>query len=434
MAPPPVHAKTTRAFHDLESDIIRVAGEVTPSVVFIEAVLRRNNDQQIVSGSGIVADRDGTIFTNQHVVDDATKVTVTIPGIKESFPAEVIGADEQTDFAVIRIEPGAWRGKIRPAKFGKSETLKVGSLVLAIGNPYGLDGSVSFGIVQAKGRNLRFKGVINEFIQTDALIDQGSSGGPLVNFEGEVVGINSIAAGRGIGLTIPIETALRVYRSFTEKGAISRGWLGVGFQPLTRQLAAYWGLQGTTGAVVNRVVPGSPAEKAGLKPGDIVTKFAGTEVDVPDEGDISSFVRLVADTPPGKEVEIIRIRAGKTDTLKAAVGTQPKMKPATLETPYGFFAQEITADTMLNRKLDSQEGAIVSYVIRGSPADEAGLMNGDIVRRLEGTPIKSLDDLKGALKTVEGKDRFLVEGERSSDLRFFLIEKRKDSAANGMTP
>ncbi len=406
---------------------------MTPSVVFIEAVLRKNNDQQIVSGSGIIADADGTVFTNQHVVEDATKVTITIPGIKDTFPAEVLGEDVQTDFAVLRINPGKYRDRIRPAVFGKSTDLKVGALVLAIGNPYGLDGSVSFGIVQAKGRNLRFKGLINEFIQTDALIDQGSSGGPLVNFDGEVIGINSIAAGRGIGLTIPIETALRVYRNISERGAISRGWLGVSFQPLTRKLASYWNIQGETGVVVNRVVAGSPAEKAGVKPGDVVTRFNGKDVDVPDEADVSSFVRLVADTNPGQNVTMDLIRSGKPLSVTLTVGTQPKVKPATVETPYGFFAQEITTEVMLSRKLGDHSGAIVSYVIRGSPADEVGIMNGDVIRTVEGTKILSIEDLKTALKQVEKVDRFLIEAERSNDLRFFLIERRKDSFM-GTTP
>ncbi len=426
----PASAKPSKASRELESDIIRVAEAVTPSVVFIEAVLRQNNDQQIVSGSGIIADGEGTIFTNQHVVEDATKVTITIPGIKETFPAEVLGEDAQTDFAVLKIQLGSHKKEIRPALFGKSEDLKVGTLVLAIGNPYALDGSVSFGIVQAKGRNLRFKGLINEFIQTDALIDQGSSGGPLVNFDGEVVGINSIAAGRGIGLTIPIETALRAYHNITEQGSIRRGWLGVSFQPLSRKLAAYWNLQGKTGALVNRCIAGSPAAQAGLRAGDIVTKFAGHDVDVPDDSDISSFVRMVADTAPGTAVEIERIRDGKTDTVKVTVGTQPKIKPSTYETPFGFFAQEITTDVMLSRKLDNQDGAIVSYVIRGSPGDEVGMMPGDIIHRVEGKPIKTLEELKTALKGVEGKERFLIEAERSEDARFYLIEKRKESASS----
>lgn len=426
LQPAPSAAQTSRALRDLENDIIRVAKEVTPSVVFIEAVLRRNNDQQIVTGSGIIFGRDGVLFTNQHVIENATKVTVTVPGIRESFAAEVLGEDAQTDFAVIRIDPGKHAKSLRPAKFGKSADLKVGSLVLAIGNPYALDGSVSFGIVQAKGRNLRFKGVINEFIQTDALIDQGSSGGPLVNFSGEVVGINSIAAGRGIGLTIPIETALGVHQSIMERGSIRRGWLGVSFQPLTRKLASYWKLQGETGAVVNRVMPGSPADAAGLRPGDIVTRFGGTEVDVPDETDVMAFTRMVAATQPGEVVEIVRIRDGQPATVKVTVGTQPKVRPETVETQYGFFVQDITTDVMLTRKLDSMEGAIVSYVVRGGPADEVGMLPGDVIRRIEGRAVKNLDDVRAAIKAVEGLERFMVEAERSSDLRFYLIERRRE--------
>ncbi|MDJ0849892.1 MAG: trypsin-like peptidase domain-containing protein, partial [Myxococcota bacterium] len=216
------------AYESLEARIIEIAEQLKPSVVHIEAIIRINDRRNQVTGSGVIAHEDGRILTNHHVVDDAEKVTVSVPGTKKKFAARILGTDKQTDIAVLQIEGEA---PFRAARFGRTADVRVGQWVLAIGNPYGLDGTVSFGIVSAKGRNLELPDTLNDFIQTDAMIDRGSSGGPLVDLDGKVVGINSRGQGRGIGFTIPIDTALEVAAEL-EKGGIERGYLGITMQAL----------------------------------------------------------------------------------------------------------------------------------------------------------------------------------------------------------
>ena len=217
----PASADPAPPHTELQERIIEISEMVTPSVVHLVAIIKVNDRRRQVTGSGLIVDADGLILTNHHVVEKAEKVTVLVPGRKQKYPATVVGTDKQTDIAVVRIEP---ESPLPPASFGASEEVRVGQWVLAVGNPYGLEGTVSFGIVSAMGRNLQIEGILNEFIQTDAMIDRGSSGGPLVDLDGRVIGINSRGQGRGIGFTIPIDTALEVMRKI-EGGGIERGWL-----------------------------------------------------------------------------------------------------------------------------------------------------------------------------------------------------------------
>ena len=415
-------------FEKLQRRIEKVAKEITPSVVYIEAVQKHQNRKSIVSGSGIIADKDGHIFTNEHVVESALKVTVTVPGIKEPFPARVVGTDKQTDLAVLQINPNSHT--IKPARFGSAEKLVVGQWVLAVGNPFGFDNSVSFGIVQAKGRNLQFRGLINEFVQTDALIDQGSSGGPLVNLKGEVVGVNSIAAGRGIGFTIPIETALKVKENLMASGQIERAWLGITFQPLSRQLARYWGMATQGGAIVSAVLDGSPAEKGGLKAGDIITEIEGTEVDVPDEGEASSLSRLVAGFAVGEKIKVKVLRDLKPKTLTLTLEAQPAIDTPERESDWGFGYQDITTGRQLNARLESRVGAFVSFVERGTPADESGMEIGDIIVRIEDQPVTGADDLEKALEKGAEQSRVLLTVQRGKDIRFHLLERLRSAPAD----
>src|SRR5262245_44138404 len=212
---------------DLEQRIVTVAEKVTPSVVHIQAIVKFDARRNEVTGSGLIVTPDGAVLTNEHVVDKAEKITVSVPGQKRKYPARLIGTDRQTDIALLRIEAEPDH-PFQAARLSP-DPVRVGQWVLAIGNPYGLDGTVSLGIVSAKGRNLEIPDLLNDFIQTDALIDRGSSGGPLVDLEGRVVGINSRGQGRGIGFTIPIDTVLDVLAQVNQ-GGVERGWLGVSIQ------------------------------------------------------------------------------------------------------------------------------------------------------------------------------------------------------------
>jgi serine protease Do len=404
---------------ELQERIIEIADQVTPSVVFIEAIVKINDRRNQVTGSGVIVSEDGLILTNQHVVEKAQKVEVVVPGRKKKHRAEILGTDKQTDIAVLKIEPDS---PLPAARFGDADAVSVGQWVLAIGNPYGLDGTVSFGIVSAKGRNLEVPHLLNDFIQTDAMIDRGSSGGPLVDLEGRVVGINSRGQGRGIGFTIPIETAREVMRQIQD-GGIERGWLGITMQPLDRDLAAYFGIADSTGIVVNSVSSGSPAERAGLRPGDIVTTFAGRPVEAEKDEDLGSLQRLVASVRPGEEAKMEILRDRKEKTLEVHMGVQPSVEPEEDESDLGFHVQEITEHVYRSQRLATREGAYVSFVARGSPASEAGLFPGDVIERVEERDVESLDDFRNAMSSVENLTTFLVTTRRGEETKFLLLKR-----------
>ena len=402
---------------DLEQRIMAVAEAVTPSVVHIEAIVRFNDRRNEVTGSGLIVTSDGAILTNEHVVDDAEKISVSVPGRKRKYPARLIGTDKQTDVALLRIQPET---PLVAARFSQ-EPVRVGQWVLAIGNPYGLDGTVSLGIVSAKGRNLEIPDLLNDFIQTDAMIDRGSSGGPLVDLEGLVVGLNSRGQGRGIGFTIPIDTARDVMAQL-EGGGIERGYLGIALQALDRELADYFGAADVSGVVVNHVVPGSPAERAGLQVGDIITHFDGSDVEAEEPEDLGAFQRRVARLTPGTGAALGYRRGGEPHEIQIVIGEQPKIDAAELETQHGFFVQEITAELARIHRLDSTEGVFVTFVADGSPAREAGLQMGDVIVQIEDRPIADLDALRQALEALRDRERFLVRARRGVELKFLLVK------------
>ncbi|TMA34067.1 MAG: PDZ domain-containing protein [Deltaproteobacteria bacterium] len=413
---------------DLEKRIVAVAEAVTPSVVHIQAILKLDDRRNEVTGSGLIVTADGAILTNEHVVDDAEKITVSVPGRKRKYPARLVGTDRQTDVALLRIDPDP--GHPFTAAKLSPEPVHVGQWVLAIGNPYGLDGTVSLGIVSAKGRNLEIPDLLNDFIQTDALIDRGSSGGPLVDLDGRVVGINSRGQGRGIGFTIPIETARDVMKQL-DNGGIERGYLGISLQPLDRDLAEHLGLGEATGVLISQVVPKSPADRAGLVTGDVITRFEGREVEAEEEEDLGSFQRLVASAAPGTRVELDYLRGGKPGTAKIEIGEQPKIEGEEVETSVGFHVKEITPNLARVHRLTSTVGAFVTFVASGSPASEAGLRMGDVIVRVEGADVASLAGFRTAIAGIDMKHRFLVQARRGDELRFLLIKPR---AAGPGTP
>jgi serine protease Do len=408
----------------LEDRIIAVSEQVKPSVVFVQAIVRVNDRKTEVTGSGVIASADGLVLTNHHVVERADKVEVTVPGHKQPYPAEVLGNDKQTDLAVLRIRPET---PLPAAKFGRIEDVRVGQWVLAIGNPYGLDGTVSLGIVSAKGRNLEIPELLNDFIQTDAMIDRGSSGGPLVDLEGRVVGINSRGQGRGIGFTIPVDTVLDVLAQISD-GGVERGWLGVSIQPLDRDLAAYLGQPEATGVIVNSVADDSPAEAAGLRAGDILVAFGDRAVEAEKEEDLGSFQRLVAATTPGTKVSLQLLRDGKRKTVTTKLATQPTVDPAEAESDLGFQVQEITENLYRSERLPTREGAYVSFVTGGTPAAEAGLNPGDVVVRIGDREVSSLAEFRSATAGAAGAQRVLIHARRGSDLRFLLLKRGAKSA------
>lgn len=418
-------AHAADALDALQARIIRVSEAVTPAVVHVEAAVRQNIRRNLVTGSGFIIEPDGIALTNHHVVDRAEKVSIRVPGRAGRYNAEVLGTDKQTDLAVLRIHPRREGETFPVTRLGDSEELRVGEWVIAIGNPYGLDGTVSLGIISAKGRDLEGEGLLNDFLQTDAMIDRGSSGGPLVNLRGEVIGINSRGQGRGIGFTIPINTAKRVADDLLGEGQIARGYLGIVIQPFSRELAAYWGIPEVQGIIVNGVVEDSPAQKAGFQVGDIVTRIGDELVAAEKEEDLREFQRRVATAPVGEKVQVEVLRRGETHVLEADFGAQPKVVPDEEETAYGFTVQEVTVNLYRLHRLATRDGVLVSFVEPGSEGAEAGLAVGDLIQEVGGGSVPDLAGFREAMAELDPAKPFLLRALRGPNTRFLLVAPRE---------
>jgi len=365
---------------------------------------RENNQPRRGMGSGFIIDKDGHILTNYHVIEGADEIVVLLEDDKE-YNATLVGADPKTDIALIKIDDETAKNREFPfLRMGNSERLEVGEWVVAIGNPFGLSHTVTVGVVSALGRSIG-AGPYDEFIQTDASINPGNSGGPLINIKGEVIGMNTaIISGNtggnvGIGFAIPINIAKSILTDLKEKGAVTRGWLGVMIQKITPELAKSFGLKDSDGALVGDVIPGGPAEKAGIKRGDVIISFDGQPIK-----EMENLPKIVAATPPDKKVDVDVMRNGQKKTLKVQVavlkdGEQPQVAKAD---PLGLKVQDITPDIAQSLKLEDSDGVLVADVTGGGAAAEAGIRRGDIIAEINRSPVKNMADydrLTGDLKS-----------------------------------
>ena len=371
-------------------------------------------------GSGFIVSKDGYIITNNHVVEKATEIKVTI-GDGKDYDAKVVGTDAKTDLALLKINP---KGDLPGVALGDSDKLQVGDWVIAIGNPFGLEHTVTAGIVSAKGRVIG-AGPYDNFIQTDASINPGNSGGPLFNLAGEVVGINTaiIASGQGIGFAIPINMAKELLPQLKEKGKVTRGWLGVAVQKVTEDLAKSFNLKEEKGALVADVVAGGPAEKAGIKRGDVIIEFDGKEIK-----EMSELPRMVANMPIGKEVEVRMLRNGREKTLKVTIGElkeerEAAVKPTSreFEEELGLTVQPLTSEMARRFGLSETKGVMVSNVSPGSPSDEAGIRRGDIIQEINRWPIKDMDDYQKALREAKDKKSLLLLVRRGDNTIYLAL-------------
>ena len=370
-------------------------------------------------GTGFFLTEDGYILTNNHITEDSVKITVTsLQG--ETYPAKLSGADSRTDLALIKIE-----GKGFPfAKFGDSAALKVGEWVLAIGNPFGLEHTVTAGIVSAKGRQLGLGGNVPEyqdFIQTDAAINRGNSGGPLVNMKAEVVGITSNilapAGGNiGLGFAIPANMASKVVAQLKEKGRVVRGRIGVSIPavPLTDEDRDALKLKDKKGALVNDVTPGGPADKAGIKRYDVIVEVNGQKIEDPND------LRFkVADIQPGTKVGIKVIREGQEKTFNVTIEELEEAEPPAKETgsdkDLGFTVRELTPAIARRYGLKTQRGLIISDVKDYSEAAKKGLSAGDIIIEINRQPVETAEDLDRILKKVESGQAVILLVRREAD-------------------
>ncbi|MCX5907081.1 MAG: DegQ family serine endoprotease [Deltaproteobacteria bacterium] len=373
-------------------------------------------------GSGFIIDREGYIITNNHVIEGASEIKVRLSNEKE-FDGEVIGRDPKTDVALIRIK--SWKD-LPGVELGDSDKVEIGEWVMAIGNPFGLSHTVTVGIVSAKGRVIG-SGPYDEFIQTDASINTGNSGGPLFNMRGEVVGINTaiVASGQGIGFAIPVNTAKEIVAQLKKKGKVTRGGIGVYVQKMTPDLAKSFGIQESKGALIAEVMPGGAAEAAGIKRGDVIVKFDGKNVD-----EMNELPRTVASTPVGKEVEVAILREGKPMTLKLKVGElKDEAEPAALEkakAELGMSVQEITPEIARQLQLPEAAGVIVSQVGPGSVADEAGVQRGDLIREINGEAIRKLGDYQSAMNKAKQGEIIRLLVKRGDRNLFLTIRTTKN--------
>ena len=380
----------------------------------------RGPQRQRSLGSGFIVDSDGSILTNNHVVENAQKIMVRLADDQE-YEAKVIGRDPKTDIAVIKIEA---KKALPAASFGDSDRLEVGEWVVAIGNPFGLDSTVTSGIVSAKGRHIG-QGPYDNFIQTDASINPGNSGGPLINLRGEVIGINTAIFSRtggniGIGFAIPINLVKELLPQLRGKGKVTRGYLGVLIQKVTPEIAESLGMDRARGALVANVSKDGPAEKAGVKVGDVIVEFDGAEV-----RDSSDLPIIVARTPVDKKVRMKVLRDKRELTLGAAVG-ELKDEEVVASVPekgeLGLTVQKLTPQIAESLGLDKTEGIVVTAVEAGSAAEESGIRRGDVIVEINRKPVRNVEDYRKAIAgTRKGKGvLFLV---RRGDSTLFLALK-----------
>ncbi|MGD9332307.1 MAG: DegQ family serine endoprotease [Desulfobacterales bacterium] len=354
-------------------------------------------------GSGFLLDKQGYIVTNNHVVEDADQIKVRLFDETE-FDAKIVGRDPKTDIALIKID--ADPGDLKPLDLGNSDQLPVGSWVVAIGSPFGLEQTVTAGIVSAKGRIIG-SGPYDDFIQTDASINPGNSGGPLLNLKGEVVGINTaiVASGQGIGFAIPVNLADDIIAQLKDTGEVSRGWLGVGIQNLTPELAEYYDIEEEKGVLVTQTYEGDPADKAGIKEGDVITEVDGKRITSSRE-----LSRTVAEAGVGNDMRITLLREGREKKVKVKLAKRPDTDPVMARgearsDDLGLRVRDIEPEIAERLGLDeNQKGVVVTGVDPQSKTGEAGIRQGDVLIEINRKPIASLEDYRKQIARIDPGD------------------------------
>jgi serine protease Do len=419
-----------RLLEEIQAVITTLAEQAKPSVVNLFPLpitgrtregLRERAPNGSGSGSGLIVDSDGYIVTNNHVIGDAVEIEVRFSD-KTKLVAQVVGKDPDTDLALLKVTANR---PLPSTRFGDSSTVKVGQWVLAVGNPFGLDRTVTLGVVSGIGRENINLSRYENFIQTDASINPGNSGGPLFNLHGEVIGINTaiINFAQGIGFAIPSNMAKQVIEQLLAKGKVARGWLGVGIQPLTSELARKFGVRENEGVLVNEVFEKDPAATAGIKPGDIIVSIDGTAVDSPNK-----LSRLIGTLIPGATAKIEVIRDLKRMILNVPL-TERRDAPVVASLPQpraevrlGLDVQDLTAGLAEKFGLGESKGVLISKVEAGSLAHAEGLREGDLIKEVNRVDVSSVGDFHAAISRIRRGDTVLLRVLRESRA-FYVVLK-----------
>ena len=440
LSPAVVNISTTTVVNDGQSMDMPQFPPGSPFEEFFKNFDDNNRQRKAQSlGSGFIIDDDGIVVTNYHVIENAEEIRVVLAD-ETSFTAEVLGQDQKTDIAVLKIEPGDT--KLQAVSFGDSDQLRVGDWVLAIGNPFGLGGTVTAGIVSARGRDIG-NGPYDDFIQTDASINRGNSGGPLFNTNGDVIGINTAIYSQsggsvGIGFAISSNLAERVAEQLIEFGQTRRGWLGVYIQEVTPDIAESLGLNDDIGALISSVNEDGPAAKGGIQAGDVIVEFDGKQIEK-----MRDLPRIVAETDIGANVKVELFRQGKRETVSVTLGELEKAELAGVVGnrqnrsddfsfgSLGFTVTDLNAALAEELGLDAATtGVVVREVVPGSPAADKGLSRGDILRRYGQRPITDAASLANDIEEAEeaGRSGILLLIEREGRERFIQISFAKNNA------
>jgi serine protease Do len=382
-------------------------------------------------GSGVIVSKDGYILTNNHVVDGSDKLTVTLQD-KKKYTAKVVGRDPQTDIAVIKINAD----NLPVATLGNSDNVKVGQWVIAVGNPFNLMHTVTAGIISAKGRSSMNLADYEDFIQTDASINPGNSGGALADLDGNIIGINTAiyspngAGNVGIGFSVPINMARNVMNSLIASGKVSRGYLGLIPQDIDDNLAKALNLKNTDGSLVGDVSSGGPAEKAGIKRGDIITEFNGTQIT-----SSTQLRNLVAAAKAGSDAKVDLLRDGNKKQITVTLGERPKDLTASSgesdeggseeeqsNQKLGLSVQTLTSDLARQLKYEGDHGVLISSVTPGSAAEEAGLRRGDLVKEVNRKGISSVQEFKAAVKSIGKGDTAALLVRRGANTFYVALQ------------
>jgi serine protease Do len=419
-----------RLLEEVQSVITDLAERVKPAVVSVfpahgpsrpTDAPRERAPNAPGSGSGVIIDPQGHIVTNNHVVGEANEVEVRLSD-KTKFIAQVIGKDPDTDVALLKVLTDR---SLPYANFGDSGTVKVGQWVLAVGNPFGLDRTVTLGVVSGIGRDNMNLSRYENFIQTDASINPGNSGGPLFNMQGQIIGINTaiINFAQGIGFAIPSNMTKQVIQQLLARGKVVRGWLGVGIQPVTAELGTKFGVNEGEGVLVNEVFENDPAARAGMKPGDIITKLDGKTVDTPD-----LLSRLIAGLEPGATTHIEVVRDGKRQILSVALSEKREsavvasVPPSRSDVKLGIDVQDLSVELAEKFKLKDAKGVLIAKVDQGSIAQAEGLREGDLIKEVNRSEVSSVGEFTAAVTRVKRGETILLRVLRESRA-FYVVLK-----------